>query len=69
MTFSTPEEADTGIKFLSKALFVDYPGSGGPRQLEAERWDGKTNYSVSESKDKEASRLQSWDEYLLVHHR
>ncbi|CAH8574318.1 unnamed protein product [Schistosoma intercalatum] len=64
VTFSTPEEADTGIKFLSKALFVDYPGTGGARQLEAERWDGKTNYSICESKDKEASRLQSWDEYL-----
>ncbi|KAH8858731.1 HIV Tat-specific factor 1 like [Schistosoma japonicum] len=64
VTFSTPEEADTGIRFLSKALFVDYPGTGGARQLEAERWDGKTDYSVGESKDKEASRLQNWDEYL-----
>ncbi|KAK4468314.1 hypothetical protein MN116_008111 [Schistosoma mekongi] len=64
VTFSTPEEADTGIKFLSKALFVDYPGTGGARQLEAERWDGKTDYSVGESKDEEASRLQNWDEYL-----
>ncbi|CAH8605019.1 unnamed protein product [Heterobilharzia americana] len=63
VTFSTPEEADTGIQFLSKALF-DYPGTGGARQLEAERWDGKTNYNVFESEDKEASRLQNWEEYL-----
>nr|CAH8860107.1 unnamed protein product [Trichobilharzia regenti] len=63
VTFSTPEEADTGIQFMAKALF-DYPGTGGARQLEAERWDGKTNYNVFESKDKEASRLQNWEEYL-----
>ncbi|VDQ16356.1 unnamed protein product [Trichobilharzia regenti] len=48
---------------MAKALF-DYPGTGGARQLEAERWDGKTNYNVFESKDKEASRLQNWEEYL-----
>ncbi|CAH8641505.1 unnamed protein product [Dicrocoelium dendriticum] len=63
VTFSTPEEADTALGFLNNALF-DYPGPGGPRQLAAERWDGKTNYAVKEDKNVQLSRIHKWEEFL-----
>ncbi|KAF6776141.1 hypothetical protein AHF37_04272 [Paragonimus kellicotti] len=63
VTFNSPEEADTALGFLDKALF-NYPGSGGARQLLVERWDGKTNYSVKEDKDEELSRIHNWEKFL-----
>ncbi|KAF8563581.1 hypothetical protein P879_10129 [Paragonimus westermani] len=63
VTFSSPEEADTALSFLDKALF-NYPGTGGARQLLVERWDGKTNYSVKEDKDEELSRIHNWEKFL-----
>ncbi|KAA3674513.1 HIV Tat-specific factor 1 [Paragonimus westermani] len=63
VTFSSPEEADTALGFLDKALF-NYPGTGGARQLLVERWDGKTNYSLKEDKDEELSRIHNWEKFL-----
>ncbi|KAF7249596.1 hypothetical protein EG68_08351, partial [Paragonimus skrjabini miyazakii] len=63
VTFNSPEEADTALGFLDKALF-NYPGTGGARQLLVERWDGKTNYSVKEDKDEELSRIHNWEKFL-----
>lgn len=63
VTFSTPEEADTCLNFLNNALF-DYPGSGGARQLIAERWDGKKSYVTKECKEDEEERIRNWEKFL-----
>ncbi|GAA37173.1 HIV Tat-specific factor 1 [Clonorchis sinensis] len=63
VTFNTPEEADTALGFLNKALF-NYPGPGGVRQLQVERWDGRTNYSLKEDESEEMNRIHKWEEFL-----
>ncbi|OON19289.1 hypothetical protein X801_04845 [Opisthorchis viverrini] len=63
VTFNTPEEADTALGFLNKALF-NYPGPGGVRQLQVERWDGRTNYSLKEDESEEINRIHKWEEFL-----
>ncbi len=39
------------------------------RQLEAEHWDGVTNYQVEETDMEREERLKKWEQFLQVSRR
>ena len=56
--FSSAEEADLAIASMNGRLFFNN------RLMTVETWDGKTKYSVKETAEQEAERLQNWDKFL-----
>lgn len=57
MTFRQPEEADVCIAAVHRRWFDG-------RTLEAESWDGRTKYTVQESKEEMEKRLNKWHSFI-----
>eukprot|EP00047_Mylnosiga_fluctuans_P005102 m.238456 g.238456 ORF g.238456 m.238456 type:complete len:381 (-) comp13303_c0_seq1:66-1208(-) len=55
--FSSKDEADSCIAVMNGRWFAK-------RKLEAEHWDGTTNYSIEETDLERQERLKKWDQFL-----
>ncbi|GFO08601.1 hiv tat-specific factor 1 [Plakobranchus ocellatus] len=57
VTFKEPEEADQCIAALHGRWFAKL-------KVQAETWDGKTKFDVTETDEERARRLKEWEAYL-----
>jgi len=57
VAFRQPEEADVCIAAVHRRWFDG-------RSLVAEAWDGRTKYTVKESEEEMAKRLNKWHSYI-----
>jgi len=57
VTFRQPEEADACIAAVHRRWFDG-------RTLEAETWDGRSKYTVQESKEEMEKRLNKWHSFI-----